>query len=111
MNNEQIKRKIDETLNSIENINRAVPDDRMFYKIENRLKNINNNKEREFSYIGKFALAFAILIILDIFTFFGYKKIHNFDNLSTTQIVQDNYESKKEFSEEYFFDTNEYNNY
>jgi hypothetical protein len=111
MNKDQINRKVEETLNSINNLERAVPDDRLFYKIENRVKNIKNKKEKEFSYTGKFALAFAILLIINIFSIIGYKNNHRTDELKTTQNVQSNSKIINEFAKEYFFDTNEYYNY
>ena len=109
MNKDQINRKADETLYSINNLKRAVPDDRLFYKIQNRVKNLNNNnREREFSYTGKFALAFAILIIINIFSFIGYKNNHNSDELKSTQNIRNNSKVINEFTEENFFETNEY---
>lgn len=111
MNKDQINRKVDKTLNSINNINRAVPDDRLFFKVENRVKNINNKKEKEFSYRGKFAFALAILIIINIFSIIGYMNNHRSDEMNTNKNVQDNSKIKNEFVKEFFFDTNEYYNY
>lgn len=108
---EKLNRKVDETLNSINNIIRAVPDDRLFYKIENRFKNTDNVKTKDYSYTGKFALAFAILIIINIFSFIGYKNHHSGNEIKTTQNVQNTSKIINEFAKEYFFDTNEYYNY
>lgn len=102
----ETNKKAEDILHSIDNMNKAVPDDLLFNKILNSYQENDKNFLKENSNIGKYALAFAVLVIINIFTFFSIER--NSENKSLNSY--NNYsKSVNEFAKTYFSETDEYN--
>ncbi len=102
----ETNKKAEDILHSIDNMNKAVPDDLLFNKILNSYQENDKNFLKENSNIGKYALAFAVLVIINIFTFFSIER--NSENNSLNSY--NNYsKSVNEFAKTYFSETDEYN--
>lgn len=101
----ETNKKAEDILHSIDNINKSVPDDLLFNRILNGY--LENDKSLlKDNNIGKYALAFAVLVILNIFTFFSIER--NSENKSLNSF--NNYsKSASEFAKTYFSETDEYN--
>ncbi len=117
MNKNEINKKVNDTLNSIDNIEKAEPNPFMFERIMNALNEKVVYKEEK-SYIGKYAVGFAVLLLLNIFSFFTYensvKNTFNSTTLNTSTIsdktnketsTQQQSSTLKDFAKEYFSET------
>jgi hypothetical protein len=67
MKNENIERKIEETLNSLENIQRAEANSYLFTRIEQRFKNHEQVANGNTFY--RLAFALILFIIMNVFTY------------------------------------------
>ncbi len=101
----ETNKKAEDILHSIDDINKSVPDDLLFNRIQNGY--VENDKSLlKDNNIGKYALAFAVLVIINIFTFFNIER--NYDNKSLNS--NKNYsKAASEFAKTYFSETYEYN--
>ncbi len=117
MNKNEINKKVNDTLNSIENMEKTQPNPFMFERILNALDKKVVYKEQK-SFIGKYALGFAVLFLLNIFSFFTYqnsvKDISNNTTKNTSTIsektnkvttTQQQSSTLKDFAKEYFSET------
>ncbi|HMS66124.1 MAG TPA: hypothetical protein PKD83_12840 [Ignavibacteria bacterium] len=109
MNEGEINRKVEETLNSIDNLSRSAPDDYMFMKIEKSLRSKKSSFVLKNTYAGKFAIGFAVLLIINIFSFLNYENNQK-HNINTTEFKSSDYSDKiNEFAKSNFYDDDEYN--
>ncbi|MBK9402991.1 MAG: hypothetical protein IPN57_00440 [Ignavibacteria bacterium] len=102
----ETNKKAEDILNSIDDINKSVPDDLLFNRILNGYLENDKSFLKDNNNIGKLALAFAVLVIINIFTFFNIER--NSDNKSLNS--NNNYsKAASEFAKTYFSETDEYN--
>ena len=105
MNENKINVLVEDTLNSIDDLKRPVPGDHLFQRILNRYHENDKSLLKENNYIGKYAVAFAVLVILNIFTLFNFKSRHENNTVSSSH----NYiNAVNEFTKTYFSETEEY---
>ncbi|MBL0107987.1 MAG: hypothetical protein IPP52_12055 [Ignavibacteria bacterium] len=94
----ETNKKAEDILNSIDDINKSVPDDLLFNRILNGY--LENDKSLlKDNNIGKYALAFAVLVIINIFTFFNIER--NSDNKSLNS--NNNYSKRQVNLQNLFF--------
>lgn len=106
MNENEINRMTEDTLNSINNLKRSFPDDLLFHRI---VRGINDNKNsilKEYSYTGKYAMALAVLVLINIFSFFSYKNTEKNKAFNNSQKYST---TVNDFAKEFFSDQDEYN--
>ena len=102
----ETNKKAEDILNSIDNINKSVPNDLLFNRIMNGYLENDKSILKDNNDIGKLALSFAVLVIINIFTFFNIER--NSDNKYSNSY--NNYsKSVNEFAKTYFSETDEYN--
>lgn len=107
MNENEVERLTEDTLNSINGIRKTDPDDLLFQKIINSMhaqhhNNIKKNKSL------KYILAFAVLILINIFSFFSYK---NTGENKTGIDLNYRSETVNNFAREFFQENDDYSNY
>lgn len=123
MNKNEINKKVEDTLNSIDNIEKAEPNPFLFERIMNSLDNRTEEKaayKENKSYTGKYAIGFAVLLAMNIFSFFTYQSsVNNNSEVTvntkketTTTLQNSDPQSStlKDFAKEYFSET-DYNYY
>ena len=106
MNENEINRLTEDTLKSINSLKRSFPDDRLFQKIMTGVSENENSFLKENSNTVKYAFAFALLILINIFSFFSHKRFEE-----NTKVNYSPYNSKQvnSFVKEFFSEPDEYN--
>jgi hypothetical protein len=74
MNDREINKIVEDTLESIDGINLPAPDEHLFGKIMNGYNKKENSFIKKENSFGKYAIAFAVLILINIFSFINYHK-------------------------------------
>lgn len=108
MNENEINRLTEDTLNSINDLKRSEPDERLFQKIMTGVGENERSFLRENNITAKYAIAFAVLILINIFSFFSYKSSE--ENIKANYSLY-NSKSVNSFVKEFFSEPEDYSYY
>lgn len=106
MNKSEADKLAEDTLNSIDGIKSITPDEIMFSRIMNSVKNNENSYIKEKNSAGIYALALAIIVLMNLITIIGYQ---NKENKSNPADTMDYSKSVNEFGKDFFSIENDYN--
>ena len=108
MNKELLNKKIEDTLNIAEGINRAEANPFIYFKILDKIRGKKNKEAfslRQNSYVFKFAVLLIAALLLNVYTYFSYPKTENPNNDTNTSRE----ENLKSFAKEYSITGTTYN--
>lgn len=107
MNESEINRLTEDTLNSITSLKRSYPDELLFQRIMSGLNESKSSYLKE-NNTGKYLIAFAILILINIFSFISHKSS---EENKTVNTLQYNAAGVNDFAKEFFSESDEYSYY